>query len=293
VVVPTFRRRDRLLKTLNALEGQSIAADRFEVVVCDDGSEDGTLEHLRAYADGSPLHITVVSGPNAGPAAARNRGIAKARGPWVAFTDDDCVPEPDWLERHLEFLRERPELGGAGGKVVRLRDSFLGRYVDWTGVMMPLKLPDGSAEYLVTANAVYRRELLVALGGFTTTFKWPGGEDPDLSLRARQRGAVLGIHPAAVVGHDHRDTLRGIYRMFWHHGLGAGVAHAMAGVGSPPAWGRTLRKKWIPRTRRAFAQRPPWTAACYSLLELLRAAAFHAGSNAHQRMVHRGTTSSN
>ena len=79
VVIPTYRRWDRLQLTLAALEDQSMSKKDFEVIVSDDGSGDGTVEQLHAYAAKTSLNIVVVTGPNGGPATARNRGIAKAQ----------------------------------------------------------------------------------------------------------------------------------------------------------------------------------------------------------------------
>ena len=98
VVVPTFDRLERLQLVLAALADQTYPRDSFEVVVVSDGSTDGT----DAYLDGpTPLPVVHVRQDNAGPAAARNRGIEVARGELVVFIDDDVVASPELIERHV------------------------------------------------------------------------------------------------------------------------------------------------------------------------------------------------
>ncbi len=293
VVIPTYRRWERLQRTLQALEAQTLPPDRFEVIVSDDGSADGTYEALQEYATRTPLRLVPITGPNAGPSTARNRGIARAGAPWVAMTDDDCLPAPDWLGGHLDFLAAHPELDAVGGAIVRCTDSLLSRYVDWSDAMAHHRLRDGTVAYLVTANAVYRRSLLEKLGGFATSFKWPGGEDPDLSRRAREQGAVLGVNPGAVVRHMHRETVRDTYRMFWHHGLGSGADHALRGQRRAPRLWRTVRHRIWPRLRLALAREPLGTALAYGYLECVRAVAFSRGYAASARVMRTGTTSAN
>lgn len=293
VVVPTYRRWTRLRSTLAALQAQELPVHEFEVILSDDGSMDGTYEELQQFAASSPMRVQVVSGPNGGPSVARNRGISAAKGEWVAMTDDDCVPAADWLSGHLAFLKAHPEFDGVGGAIIRHGDGLISRYVDRTGAMDHPLLSDGSAKYLVTANALYKRSLLEALGGFSTSYKWPGGEDPDLSERAIQRGARLGVNPGAVVRHMHRETIRGTYRMFWHHGLGAGVKQIMDGTWWPPEWGRTFRHQWLPAAQRAFKSEKFHEAVCFSFMDLVRHLAFRRGFFASRTYMGSQRTSAN
>ncbi len=293
VVIPTFRRWDRLKLTLLALEEQTLAKEAFEVIVSDDGSGDGTFERSNEYARTTAMNMVCVTGPNGGPSAARNRGIAKARGEWVAMTDDDCVPEPDWLAKHLAFIQAHPELGGIGGKVVRYSDTVISRYVDWTQVMLPPMNGKGSPHYLVTANAVFRRELIERAGGFDETYKWPGGEDPDLSYRVVNAGAVLGYNADTVVRHMHRESVRGTYRMFWHHGLGLGALEVIQGKVLAPSLKLIVQRKLIPGVRKAFRERGMMEAIAFAFLECVRYLGFHKGRSAYGAISDQGGTSSN
>jgi GT2 family glycosyltransferase len=292
VVIPTFRRWSSLQLTLDAMAQQTLDLERFEVIVSDDGSEDGTVEKLKTYADGSPLQLVVTSGANAGPSAARNRGLRLAKGTWVAFTDDDCVPAKDWLEQCLNCLEADPTLDGVGGKVLRYKDGRIARYVDWTEVLLPA-MNKGKVHYLVTSNAVFRNALLQRLGGFNETYKWPGGEDPDLSFRVISAGGRLKYHPDALVLHMHRESVKGTYRMFWHHGLGAGIHAKLEGKEIRSTLERNLREQMKRNMKRAFEEQSFMDAAVFSYLEFIRRKAFLKGFDHHTEASRSGATSSN
>ena len=95
VIVPTYKRRAALERCLAALDAQTLARDRFEVIVVDDGSPAPPRETVARVA--TSLNVRLIEQANAGPASARNAGARAARGEYVVFTDDDCCPAPEWL----------------------------------------------------------------------------------------------------------------------------------------------------------------------------------------------------
>jgi GT2 family glycosyltransferase len=219
VVLPTYNRVEDLRRCLTALESQTPGAGPFDVIVIDDGSTDGTLLLLKEMQAHSRLRLRFMSQANRGPAAARNRGIGESSSPLIAFTDDDCIPEPDWLERLLAALPADARCAGIGGRVMRQNDSRIGRFIDLIGTLNP-PLSEGKALYLVTANALYRRSCLLEVKGFDEQFAWPGGEDQDISDRLRDRGYYHAFTDTAVIHHKHRDTLSGLFRTHRHYGRG-------------------------------------------------------------------------
>ena len=109
VVVATHNRALRLAQLLAGLRRQTLALERFEVIVVDDGSSDATQNVLTREARRGELRLCIPPAvAHAGPASARNRGWQLARAPVVAFTDDDCVPTPTWLETLLRAARSNP-----------------------------------------------------------------------------------------------------------------------------------------------------------------------------------------
>ena len=219
VVIPTYNRAPELETCLTALAAQTLSRDQFEVLVIDDGSSDSTSSLLETLSSGSPMNLRYFVQPNEGPAAARNAGIEQAKGEWIAFTDDDCIPDPGWLESLSASIPLDDGCAGIGGEIVRLRNTLIGRYIDDSG-MMRHRVSDGVTDYLITANAMFHRPLLIEVSGFEKRITWPGGEDPDLSTRLRDRGYYLKVMPGAIVRHNHRDTIRGLWRTAWLYGRG-------------------------------------------------------------------------
>lgn len=197
VVVPTYQRRAQVTAALDELLAQEVGVP-FEVVVVDDGSTDGTAGALRDRARGEPRVRPVVLANNQGSGTARNRGWRAARAPLVAFTDDDCSPEPGWLASlHAAF--------GDGADVVTGRTivdpeqwSRAGPFSHWLTIETP-------TPWFETCNIAYRRDLLASLGGFDESLTARNGinfgDDTDLGRRALRAGADVRYQPDAVVRH--------------------------------------------------------------------------------------------
>lgn len=219
VVIPTYNRRASLSRCLGAIEKQTLDRSLFEVIVVNDGSPDDTAGYLNNYISETGVNLVSVNKENEGPAMARNSAIGIARGGFVAFTDDDCVPHERWLEDLLEDFPDDPLCAGLGGKILRLYDTLLSRYID---EVTPLahQIDEDEINFLVTANAMYRSSVLQQMDGFHTQITWAGGEDPELSLRIIQNGYYLAITERALVNHDHRATLKGLYRTNINYGKG-------------------------------------------------------------------------
>jgi GT2 family glycosyltransferase len=190
VVVATRDRAARLAELLESLRGQTLARERFEVIVVDDGSRDGTAA-LLASADDVRVVTRAVG---AGPAAARNEGWRVARASLVAFTDDDCVATPGWLEALVGACLARP------GAIVQGRTAPREDERDRLGPFSRSLWVDGGP-YYQTCNIAYPRELLERLGGFDADAFPFVGEDTDLAWRAIESGASVAYEPSAVVHH--------------------------------------------------------------------------------------------
>ncbi len=219
VIIPTYNRSQMLVRCLQALEHQTFPVNAFEVIVVNDGSLDQTTLAMESFIMDTSLDMHFFTQDNSGPSAARNLGISKSRGEYLAFTDDDCIPSPRWLEELLAGFPSDPLCAGSGGTIQRLRDNTLSRFID-EYIRFGHRSIDGKTLYLITANAIYRKEVIVAAGGFQNAFKWPGGEDPELSWRILNMGYWLNISDKALVMHDHCDTIRGIFGTMHNYGKG-------------------------------------------------------------------------
>jgi GT2 family glycosyltransferase len=181
VVIATRGRETRLAFTLDALEEQALDPDSFEVIVVRDGPVEGlgTLP-----PDGLPVQFVQLE-ERRGPSVARNAGWQAARAPLVAFTDDDCRPAPDWLERLLAAWRDET---GSADVVLQGRTEPDPEEAHLYHRLARSQRITGPSDWYQCCNIAYPRELLERIGGFDAEFGF-GGEDTDLGLRAIESGA--------------------------------------------------------------------------------------------------------
>lgn len=223
VVVPTYNRCHLLSNCLRSLNEQTIGISSYEVIVVDDGSTDDTPEVIEEFRRSSKLKLINLRQKNRGPAAARNLGIKSAAGQLVAFTDDDCEVTPDWLKRLVEDFTD-DKVAGVGGIGKQKTIGNINDYLYYEKMLEP-SVSNGKVLYLVTANACYRKKILEAVGGFDERIRFPGGEDPDLSLKILERGYQLRRNPQCIVYHQYPETLQGMFRMFYNYGRGRQLIH--------------------------------------------------------------------
>ena len=247
VVMATYNRCDLLPRVVEAILAQSLARERFELILVDDGSTDGT-EALGVELS-QQAGVRCVRQENRGAATARNRGIAEATGEMVAFTDDDCLVPTDWLARLADGYARYPEVVGVGGRLVpepaALAASAVARYEAWVAGQVfgvgdeeaigGFECPAGG-----TNNMSYRRETLLDVGGFDEGFPprvW--GEDADLKRRITERGGRLLYVPVAVV-HLRDYALGPFLRQCVQRGRGE--AHFRLKHDGRRGWGAHLRR---------------------------------------------------
>ncbi len=224
VVVPTYNRREGVLRCLRGAFVACKGVKDVSLHVVDDGSEDGTLQALENLKSERPKNVRLHlhQQDHGGAGAARNTGFRASDTDLVVFLDDDCVPEPGWIQALLDAPWEEG-FGGFGGKIVSpSQEGPVARYCRFLGMN---EFPSGAEtagqgtgsgwlNFINTANCAYRRECLEAVGGFEPLFTGAGGEDHDLAWRVCLLGTRLGYCPEAVVSHYHREDLEGFKRAF-------------------------------------------------------------------------------
>jgi GT2 family glycosyltransferase len=221
VVVPSYKRVDSLTATLHALCEQSLPRTEFEVIVSDDGSPEPIAPSIEHFSQ--RLALRVVRGPNAGPAAARNRGARNARAPIVAFTDDDCIPTRDWLANILARARQSPGhlIGGAITNTL-LDDPYANAtQLVMSGVYDYYSRFSTGQRFFSTTNLAVPAERFWVIGGFAEEFGHVAGEDYDFCSRWQIAGFPSVYAPEALVGHAHGHTLATFWRQ--HFGYGRGL----------------------------------------------------------------------
>jgi cellulose synthase/poly-beta-1,6-N-acetylglucosamine synthase-like glycosyltransferase len=199
VVIPAYNAADTLPACLAALRRQTVPLDPAEIVVVDDGSEDGTAAIPDAFG------VRLIRQHHENQATARNRGAWASRGEIVLFTDADCEPAPDWVERMLAPFAD-PEVAGVKGRYRTKQTGLVPRFIQQEFEQKYEQLRRAKTlDFIDGYAAAYRREPFTALGGFDP--RYPPVEDIELSFRAARRGYRLAFAADAVVYHRHRETI--------------------------------------------------------------------------------------
>lgn len=205
VVIPTYNRLDTLRHVIPALIAQDVRPDRYEVVVADSLSNDGTREYLAEVAQRAP-HVRHWPGPYTGRASARNAGIAAARGAIVLFTDADIIASPDLLSRHLARHSDGFARAVVGMEVqVSSYDDYLLKrnHPDQRNPLHPMTRKRLSWLFFLTGNASVPRAELDRVGRFDEAFTGYGHEDLELGYRLAKAGLPIEYAADAVNYHWH------------------------------------------------------------------------------------------
>lgn len=236
VLICTWNRCDDLRSALASLNDQTLSPDRFEVLVVDNNSTDATAEAVRQAASEAGYRLRYIMEKAQGKSRALNTGIAAAGAPVVACTDDDCRPEPDWLEEILRAF-EDPDVGILGGPGISvypepvksdsyrlfLAQRFLGDFAPY----------DRSIELLekdppLGLNLSFRREIAEQAGGFDVNLGPTGPmhfcrEETAFVRNAQARGYRVFYNPRAIVRHhiqEERITWNAIQKQAFDSGIG-------------------------------------------------------------------------
>lgn len=212
VLVVNYNGRRFLEDCLRSLKQQSLERPKFEIILIDNGSVDGSVEFVRCeFPD-----VRVIALPrNIGFAAANVAGLEHATGRYIALLNNDAVAEPGWLAASLDAMETSNDIGGVAAKIVFAHDpktinsAGLVLLRDGRGADRGFRCADGE-EYRQPADVfgacgaavVYRREMLDDVGFFEPRF-FMYYEDLDLAWRARRRGWRFVYAPDAVVRHVH------------------------------------------------------------------------------------------
>ncbi|MGH9274589.1 MAG: glycosyltransferase family 2 protein [Acidimicrobiales bacterium] len=192
VVVSAYNRAYLLAGLVAALQAQTMPD--FEAVLVDNGSTDDTHAELQRLTADDPRFRVVRIDDNRGPARARNLAWRMASAPWIAFTDDDCAPDPRWLEA---LLHAAETADFVQGRTVWATYEPTDR-PRWFDRAQRIERWSGRYE---TCNLLISRSVLERHDGFNEQFRIAMGEDTDLGLRATAAGAATGFAHDAVVAH--------------------------------------------------------------------------------------------
>ena len=215
VVVCSFNGASTIRDTLAGVT--QLEYPDYEVILVDDGSTDGTCNIAKEY------DIRIISTENQGLSSARNTGWRAAKGEYVAYIDDDAYPDPHWLMYLAATFRSTNYVGVGGPNLAPPEDGSIAQSVaNAPGGPVHVLISDREAEHIPGCNMAFRRQALEAIEGFDPRYR-TAGDDVDVCWRLQQKGGRLGFHPAAVVWHHRRNSIR----LYWKQQLGYGKAEAM------------------------------------------------------------------
>jgi GT2 family glycosyltransferase/DNA-binding beta-propeller fold protein YncE len=213
VVVCAYNAADTLEDNLCSLE--QLTYPDYEIILINDGSRDRTAEIARRHQ-----RVRVVEVANGGLSAARNLGLAEATGEIVAYTDADTRVDRDWLTYLVRPFLTSNVVGSGGPNVVPADDPPMAQCIARApGSPTHVLLDDRTAEHVPGCNMAFRRDALLAIGGFNPVYL-RAGDDVDVCWRLQARGWKIGFASSALVWHHHRSTIGAYWRQQVGYGEG-------------------------------------------------------------------------
>jgi GT2 family glycosyltransferase len=221
VIVPTCNRTQQLSACLRALSAQTYPLNRFELIIVNDGAatlSEPEIEKLRKR-----LRVRLVTQTHSGPAAARNYGVKHAAGSFLAFTDDDCTPNPNWLHALAGRFASHPDCALGGRTINGVPDNPYSTasqlLVDY--LYAHYNSDPQRATFFTSNNLALPAKRFHAVGGFDAGWKRAAGEDRDLCDRWLASGYGMMYVPEAEVEHLHALTWLDFARQHFDYGRGA------------------------------------------------------------------------
>lgn len=232
VVIPTRDRPRQLAACLESLAQQDYPHDRFEVLVVDDASSLPLATVVDAFR--SRLNLHLLNQPRSGgPGVARNLGAERATGEFLAFTDDDCTPAADWLQKLDARFTSTPHhlIGGCVINALVENPYSTASHVILDVVYQYYDPEQGRAHFFPTSNFALPRHLFRELRGFQERWPLAAAEDREFCYRWLQRGYSMAFAEDAVVYHRHHLTLISFCRLHFRYGRGAYHYHLLRAGG--------------------------------------------------------------
>ena len=280
VVIATYQRNESVLELLAQLANQTLSRDEFEVIVVDDGSAIPAAPVLESAA--LPLRLTVLAQKNAGPAAARHRGVSSAVGSLIVIIDDDMRVLPDFLAAHLAAhegrghhvvlgrLRAQPDAS------LELFDRLHLNLLDKVAANFAADPTSLRGSSVYTGNVSFRREEYLRIGGFDPAFRI--SEDAELGIRLEESGATFAMSDEAQSFHasDHTSVKKWMTRSVAYGRTDAAVSDKHPGIPSANPWRFLFLVNPVSRPLLLTSALAPWLTAPIAWLAMGASRAFAA-----------------
>ncbi|WP_454802329.1 glycosyltransferase family 2 protein [Mucilaginibacter phyllosphaerae] len=202
IVVPTYRRPKLLLNCLQALMLQKFDKWLYEIIIVSDGPDEQTCKLVNSLTICEYPHVRYLPLPaKKGPAAARNHGWLNARGKIIAFTDDDCTPDPYWLRELVKHCNPNHDIALTGKTIVPISKRPTDFELNTAGLQ--------SADF-ITANCACTKNAIIRAGGFDEQFGMAWREDSDLEFKLINNDIPIIRVDSAIVVHPVRSSAWGV-----------------------------------------------------------------------------------
>lgn len=232
IIVTCFNAADTISECVRSVISQGYP--NIEVILVDAGSTDGTTSRALKAAGKQANFRLIVDESASTPARGRNVGASVANGDFLAFTDSDCIAEPDWISALVNPENWKQDVGAVGGKTIftdipperGMLNALHGALGTRLGSAGSIEFFNGnhpaSAKSLPSCNAMYSSKVFKLSGGFDESLRYC--EDSCLNARIRRGGLRLAYTPKAVIHHKHRNSIGQFMRWMFDYGMGRGVA---------------------------------------------------------------------
>ena len=225
IIIPTYARPKQLSTCLHALTQLCYPRERFEVIVVDDGSEVPIEPVVEPFC--KQLDLILLNQANAGPAAARNTGAEHAKGQFLAFTDDDCSPAPNWLSVLAKQFVQTPDRIIGGHTINELSNNL---YASTSQLIVDIvyrhyNVNPNEARFFASNNLAVTAKQFREMGGFDPHFRI--SEDRELCDRWLFHGYHMTYAPEAIVYHAHDLNFWGFCKQHFSYGRGAHRFHSL------------------------------------------------------------------
>ena len=219
IIIPTYNRKDRLRQCLRSIIEQDYPQDKFEIIVVDDGSNDGTQDLLKDLSE-KHHNLRYFSQTHRGPAAARNIGIKKAEAEIIGFTDNDCILKNDWIKQMLSVHKLEEDVMVIGGltkvdnrNIRALVSQFLSDGAIETNI-------DGTIRtiFFPTCNVSFKKKYLDE--EFNELFLLPAGEDLEFFWRLYKKGSKLDYKQNIEIFHNCNSSFKSFLKQAYMYGRG-------------------------------------------------------------------------
>lgn len=225
IIIPTYNRENILKKTLNSLVTQTYSQSKYEVIIIDDGSTDGTEEMVKSIITSAPCILKYFKQEKKGPAAARNLGIRNAQGEIILFTGDDIIADKELLKKHMEAHEKYKENVAILGYTVwhfDLKITPFMKYLEESGVQFGYTQikhwENVPYRHFYTSNISLPKRAILEIETFDEDFPYAGVEDIEFGYRLAKKGYKIKYNPKAKGYHYHPTTLKAYCRRERHRG---------------------------------------------------------------------------